>query len=187
MAFVADDGRVADLGKELSTEAVQDHLLLRLPGTTKFAAVLDRLFPFPSPIIGHHALPWPHSDGWGLFFVKKKTPARGASEGRLGLNALAMRCRAIQQRSHDIPVASSWRQALDLFPICSTFRPMPSERQTLVFTVRMGLRQGLMNIRGMRPELTVEQQERVAETIVEMLETHNWKISLGEPGRPPSI
>jgi len=62
---------------------------------------------------------------------------------------------------------------------------MLSERQTLVFTVRMGLRQALMNIRGMRRELTAEQQERVAETIVEMLETHNWKITLGEPGRPP--
>jgi hypothetical protein len=87
------------------------------------------------------------------------------------------------------PMTSRWQvhgvKALDLFPICSTLRPMLSERQTLVFTVRMGLRQGLMNIRGMRRELTVEQQERVAETIVEMLETHNWKISLGEPGRAP--
>jgi hypothetical protein len=61
----------------------------------------------------------------------------------------------------------------------------PTERRDFVFTVRMVLRHGLSAIRGMRKELTAEQQERVAETIVEMLETHNWKISLGPPARPP--
>jgi len=60
---------------------------------------------------------------------------------------------------------------------------MLSERQTLVFMVGQGLKQA--SIRGLRKALTEEEIRRIAETIVHVLETHNWKISLGEPGRPP--
>jgi hypothetical protein len=59
------------------------------------------------------------------------------------------------------------------------------ERKDFVFMVRMGLRKGLSLIRGMRKELTQEQQERIAETIAHELETTNWKIEQGGPGRPP--
>ncbi len=47
----------------------------------------------------------------------------------------------------------------------------PRERKDFVFMVRMGLRKGLSLIRGMRKELTQEQQERIAETIAHELET----------------
>jgi hypothetical protein len=53
--------------------------------------------------------------------------------------------------------------------------------------VRMGLRKGLSLIRGMRKELSQEQQERIAETIVHELETTNWKIEQGPPARPPGL
>jgi len=48
---------------------------------------------------------------------------------------------------------------------------------------RIGLSKGLSSIRGMRKELTLEQQGRIAETIVHPLENSNWKIEQGEPGR----
>jgi hypothetical protein len=63
---------------------------------------------------------------------------------------------------------------------------VPTERDTFRFMVQMGLREGLGAVR-MRRALTEEEQRKIAETIVRMLETHNWKISLGEPGRAPSI
>jgi len=62
---------------------------------------------------------------------------------------------------------------------------MMNERDTFRFVVRQGLKKGLGSIRRMRKELTAEQQERIAETIVHELESHNWQITLGEPGRPP--
>jgi hypothetical protein len=61
----------------------------------------------------------------------------------------------------------------------------PRERKTFVFMVRMGLRNGLSLIRGMKKSLDEDQQKRVAETIVHELETTNWKIEQGPPARPP--
>jgi hypothetical protein len=51
----------------------------------------------------------------------------------------------------------------------------------LRLSVLMGLRKGLSLIRGMRRSLTDDEQHKVAEAIVEHLESHNWKI---EPGPP---
>jgi hypothetical protein len=56
---------------------------------------------------------------------------------------------------------------------------MWSKRETLQFTVKLGLRKGLRLIRGMRRALTDEEQERVAHAIVEHLELSNWKIDQG--------
>jgi hypothetical protein len=70
----------------------------------------------------------------------------------------------------------------------------------LVFNVLMGLRKGLSLIPtrlsppsrsaasrqgGIRRLLTDEQEKLIAETIVRELEASNWKITRGEPGRPP--
>jgi len=60
----------------------------------------------------------------------------------------------------------------------------PTERKTFAFMVRMGLRKGLSLIRGMKRSLTEDQQKQVAEVIVRELETTNWKIEEGEPGKP---
>jgi len=58
------------------------------------------------------------------------------------------------------------------------------ERDTIRFMVGQGLKKGLATVRSMRRALTEEDQERVAEAIVHELETNNWKVTLGEPGRP---
>ena len=62
---------------------------------------------------------------------------------------------------------------------------MPSDRDSFRFMVGQGLKKGLATVRGMRRALSEDEQERVAEVIVRELLTHNWKISPGEPGRPP--
>jgi hypothetical protein len=54
-----------------------------------------------------------------------------------------------------------------------------SKREALVFSVKLGLRRGLKLIRGMRRALGDNQQEVIAEAIVDDLERSNWKI---EPG-----
>jgi hypothetical protein len=66
---------------------------------------------------------------------------------------------------------------------------MWSKRETLQFTVKLGLRKGLARIRGMRRALTDEQQDRVAEAIVDHLELSNWKIEEGspQPGHGPKL
>jgi len=51
--------------------------------------------------------------------------------------------------------------------------------------VGQGPKKGLATVRGWRRALSEDEQERVAEVIVHELLTHNWKISPGEPGRPP--
>jgi len=51
----------------------------------------------------------------------------------------------------------------------------------LRFSVMMGLRRGLSLIRGMRRSLTEDEQHNVAGTIVEHLESTNWKIERGPP------
>jgi hypothetical protein len=56
---------------------------------------------------------------------------------------------------------------------------MWSERETLQFTVNLGLRKGLALIRGMRRALTDEEQERVAEAIGRPLDPSNRKIEEG--------
>jgi hypothetical protein len=57
------------------------------------------------------------------------------------------------------------------FPIRSYHpHPMWSKRETLQFTVKLGLRKGLAVIRGMRRSLSDAEQERVAGAIVEHLE-----------------
>jgi hypothetical protein len=61
---------------------------------------------------------------------------------------------------------------------------MMNERRTLVFRVSMAVTKGLSVVRGMK-QLNEEQRKRVAEIIVNELETTNWTIRLGEPGRPP--
>src|SRR5262249_12534611 len=54
---------------------------------------------------------------------QKKDPNAMPQRVGWGLDTLAMRGCPIQHHSHDIPVASSWRLALDLFPLCSILRP----------------------------------------------------------------
>ena len=56
---------------------------------------------------------------------------------------------------------------------------MSTERQDLVFSFKMALRSALSVIRGMRKTLTDEQQDRVAEMMVEDLRRQNWKIEKG--------
>ena len=58
---------------------------------------------------------------------------------------------------------------------------MWSKRETLQFTIKLGLRKGLALIRGMRRSLTDDEQDRVADTIVKHLELSNWKIEEGSP------
>lgn len=60
---------------------------------------------------------------------------------------------------------------------------MIDERRTLVFCVSMALTKGLSLVRGMN-QLNEEQRKRVAEFIIHELETTNWTVSLGGPGRP---
>jgi hypothetical protein len=59
------------------------------------------------------------------------------------------------------------------------------ERKNFVFMVKIGLRRALSLIRGPKKSLTEDQQEYVAETIVHVLESYNWKIERGPPARPP--
>ncbi len=59
---------------------------------------------------------------------------------------------------------------------------MWSDRQDLVFSFKMALRDALSVIRGMRRSLTDEQQQRVAEMMVEHLLKQNWKIEKGPQG-----
>ena len=61
--------------------------------------------------------------------------------------------------------------------------------RSLHLCVKIGLRKGLGLIRGMRRTLTDEQQDRVAQAIVEHLELSNWKIEEGAPpeGHGPNI
>jgi hypothetical protein len=56
---------------------------------------------------------------------------------------------------------------------------MWTERQDLVFSFKMALRNALKVLRGMRKSLTDEQQDRVAEMMVEDLRRQNWKIEKG--------
>jgi hypothetical protein len=49
----------------------------------------------------------------------------------------------------------------------------------LRLSVLMGLRRGLKLCRGMRRALTDDEQHKVADAIVEHLESHNWKIEQG--------
>jgi hypothetical protein len=62
---------------------------------------------------------------------------------------------------------------------------MRTERDNLILLVSLSLRKGLSSIKGMKKPLTDEQEKRIPETIVHDLETHNWRIHLGPPGRPP--
>jgi hypothetical protein len=61
---------------------------------------------------------------------------------------------------------------------------MRTERDDLIFTVRMSLHKGMSLVRGMKKIPTEEQEKRIAETIVRELESYNWSITLKEPGRP---
>jgi hypothetical protein len=58
---------------------------------------------------------------------------------------------------------------------------MWSKRETLQFTIKLGLRKGLALIRGMRRSLTDDEQDRVAKAIADHLELSNWKIDEGPP------
>jgi hypothetical protein len=58
---------------------------------------------------------------------------------------------------------------------------MWTERQDLIFSFKMALRSALRVLRGMRKSLTDEQQDRVAEMMVEDLRRQNWKIEKDRP------
>jgi hypothetical protein len=51
----------------------------------------------------------------------------------------------------------------------------------LRLSVIMGLRAGLKSVRGMRRSLTEDEQHKVADAIVQHLESTNWKIEQGPP------
>jgi hypothetical protein len=61
---------------------------------------------------------------------------------------------------------------------------MMDERRNLIFRTSTALTKGLGLIRGMKP-LNEEQRRRVAELVIQELESSNWTITLGEPARPP--
>jgi hypothetical protein len=46
----------------------------------------------------------------------------------------------------------------------------------------MALRRALSVLRGMRKTMTDEQQDRVAEMMIEHLRQQNWRIEKGPPG-----
>lgn len=70
-----------------------------------------------------------------------------------------------------------------------THTVMWSKSESLRFCVKLGLRKGLALIRGMRRSLTVQEQDRVSQAIVEHLELSNWKIEEGpvRDGHGPTI
>ena len=71
----------------------------------------------------------------------------------------------------------------------------PTERKDFVFMILMGLRKALSlipirkvpvsNRKGFNRYLTEEQENQIAEAITRELESYNWKIEQGPPGRPP--
>jgi hypothetical protein len=60
-----------------------------------------------------------------------------------------------------------------MFVVCSNLRAMWTERRDRVLSFKMALRSALRVIRGMRKSLTDEQQDRVAEMMVEDLPRQN--------------
>jgi hypothetical protein len=60
---------------------------------------------------------------------------------------------------------------------------MVDERRTLIFTMSLALNNGLGMVRGIK-QLNEEQRKRVAEQIIHEMESRNWTIRLGAPGRP---
>jgi hypothetical protein len=64
---------------------------------------------------------------------------------------------------------------------------MRTERDDLLFMVRLSLRKGMSLIRGMKRVATEEQEKRIAEIIINELEHNNWSIRLKEPSKQPSI
>jgi hypothetical protein len=56
---------------------------------------------------------------------------------------------------------------------------MWTDQQDLAFSFKMALRRALSVLRGMRKSLTDEQQDRVAEMMIEHLRRQNWKIEKG--------
>jgi hypothetical protein len=60
---------------------------------------------------------------------------------------------------------------------------MWTDQQDLVFWFKMALRRALSVLHGMRKSLSDEQQDRVAELMIEHLRQHNWKIDKGPPAQ----
>jgi hypothetical protein len=58
---------------------------------------------------------------------------------------------------------------------------MWTQRQVFQFSVKLGLRKGLKLIRGARRSFTEDEQDKIAEAIVEDLARSNWKIEQGSP------
>jgi hypothetical protein len=58
---------------------------------------------------------------------------------------------------------------------------MWTQRQLFQFSVKLGLRKGLKLIRGARRTFSEDEQEKIAEAIVEDLARSNWKIEQGSP------
>jgi hypothetical protein len=56
---------------------------------------------------------------------------------------------------------------------------MWTKAQDLRLSVVMGLRKGLSLIRGMRRSLTEDEQHKVADAILDHLESTNWTIEHG--------
>jgi hypothetical protein len=73
------------------------------------------------------------------------------------------------------------KPALTMFSVCSFLFGMWTRADDLRLSIVMGLRDGLRRIRGMRRSLTEDEQHKVADAIVQHLESHNWKIELGPP------
>jgi hypothetical protein len=74
-----------------------------------------------------------------------------------------------------------FRQNLTAFLLCSYAAGMWTRADDLRLSVVMGLRDGLGRIRGMRRSLTEDEQHKVADAIVQHLESTNWKIEKGPP------
>jgi hypothetical protein len=70
---------------------------------------------------------------------------------------------------------------VDYVPILFSAVGMWTRADELRLSVVMGLRAGLRLIRGMRRSLTEDEQHKVANAIVEHLESTNWKIEKGPP------
>jgi hypothetical protein len=58
---------------------------------------------------------------------------------------------------------------------------MWTTRELFQFSVKLGLRKGLKLIRGARRSFTDDEQDKIAEAIVEDLTRSNWRIEQGSP------
>jgi hypothetical protein len=62
---------------------------------------------------------------------------------------------------------------------------MRTERDDLLFMLRMSLHKGMSIVRGMKKVPTEEREKRIAELIINDLENYNWRFFQGQPSGPP--